>query len=220
MLNFSIRYLNILKTELAGLNLTKILEPDEFYNKQILDSINPYLQSEFFQAEVQSKGVLVDVGFGGGFPILPLAQMLPGIRFIGIESKNKKVEAVRLIAERLGLSNVTLVHSRLEDVLFDIPSVVTFKAVGTAADYLPAINHDMNKLTVFLYKGPSFLELEGPSLEKLEKWKMIENQEIEVPGTEKRYLISFALNNVPRGTNIQNKPSRITKNLVKLSDFI
>jgi 16S rRNA (guanine527-N7)-methyltransferase len=221
MKDFSSQYLHILKTELSGLNLTKILDPDEFYNKQILDSINPYIESKLFQNEIHSKGIVVDVGFGGGFPILPLARMLPHIKFIGIESKNKKVEAVRLIAHRLGLSNVKLIHSRLEDVIFDIPAVVTFKAVGTAEDYLPAINHDDIKLTVFLYKGPSFMELEGGSLKKLEKkWKMLESQEINVPGTEKRYLISFASSIVPRGTNYQNKPSKITKNLVKLSDFI
>ena len=71
MLDFSLKYLQILKTDLAGLNLTNILDDEEFYHKQILDSINPYLQSASFQAEVKEKGVVVDVGFGGGFPILP-----------------------------------------------------------------------------------------------------------------------------------------------------
>jgi 16S rRNA (guanine527-N7)-methyltransferase len=221
MLDFSIRYLQILNTKLSGLNLTKILDPDEFYNKQILDSVNPYLQSEVFKNHVQSKRLIVDVGFGGGFPILPLAKLLPEIKFIGIESKNKKVEAVRLIANELGINNVTLVHSRLEDILFDLPSVITFKAVGTAIDYLPSINHQGNELAVFLYKGPSFMELEGASLKKLERdWKFIENQEINVPGTEKRFLVSFVSQNVPRGTKVQNVATKVTKNLVKLSDFI
>lgn len=212
MLDFSIRYLNVLKTKLAGLNLTNILDQDEFYHKQILDSINPYLQSDLFKSHVQKRGVVVDVGFGGGFPILPLAKLLPEIKFVGVESKRKKVDAVKLIAEELELTNVKLVHSRLEDFLFDRPATITFKAVGTAIDYLPAIQHTTSDISVFLYKGPNFLELEGASLKKIERdWKLLENQEIQVPGTQQRFLVSFEAQNVPRGTS---------KTLVKLSDFL
>lgn len=212
MLDFSIRYLNVLKTKLAGLNLTNILDPDEFYQKQILDSINPYLQSELFQREVKKRGVVVDVGFGGGFPILPLAKILPDIKFVGVETRRKKADAVTLIAQELGLTNVKLVHSRLEDFLFDVPATVTFKAVGTVADFLPIIRHTHADMSVFFYKGPNFMELEGKTLSKLEKdWKLLENQQIEVPGTQQRYLVSFEAQNVPRGT---------VKTLVKLSDFL
>lgn len=212
MLDFSIRYLNVLKTKLAGLNLTNILDQDEFYHKQILDSVNPYLQSEFFKNEVKKRGVVVDVGFGGGFPILPLAKLLPDVQFVGVESKRKKVDAVKLIADELGIKNVKLVHSRLEDFLFDRPAVVTFKAVGTVNDYLPAIQRTTSDISVFFYKGPNFMELESGSLPKLEKeWKIVENQEIEVPGTQQRFLVSFTCQNVPRGT---------PKTLVKLSEFL
>lgn len=212
MLDFSIKYLQVLKTKLAGLNLTNILDPDEFYNKQILDSINPYLQSNLFQNHLKKTKVLVDVGFGGGFPILPLAKLLPEVKFVGVESKRKKADAVTLIAQELGLNNVRLIHSRLEDFLFDLPATVTFKAVGTAKDYLPAIKHTTNDLSVFLYKGPNFMELEGKDLKNLEKnWKLLENQEISVPGTQQRFLVSFESVNVPRGT---------AKTLVKLSDFL
>lgn len=210
MLDFSIRYLHVLKTKLAGLNLTNILDQDEFYHKQILDSINPYLQSELFKAEVAKTKLIVDVGFGGGFPILPLAKLLPDVKFVGVESKRKKVDAVKLIAEELGLTNVTLVHSRLEDFYFDRPATLTFKAVGTVADYLPAIQRNKD-VSVFFYKGPNFLELEEKSLIKLPGWQLRENQQIEVPGTQQRFLVSFSSKNVPRGT---------PKFLVKLSDFL
>src|SRR5690606_16023738 len=112
----------------------------------------PYIQSDLFQKEVQKKKVLVDVGFGGGFPILPLAKLLPEVQFVGVETRRKKADAVRLIAEELKLENVKLVHSRLEDFLFDRPAAITFKAVGTAKDYLPIINRTTNDISVFLYK--------------------------------------------------------------------
>jgi 16S rRNA (guanine527-N7)-methyltransferase len=212
MFDFSVRYLDVLKTKLAGLNLTKILDPDEFYHKQILDSINPYLQSEFFKAEVSKKGIVVDVGFGGGFPILPLAKLLPGVKFVGVETRRKKADAVKLIAEELGLTNVTLIHSRIEDFYFDKSAVVTFKAVGTVADFLPHIHANSSDMSVFFYKGPNFMELEGETLKKLSStWKLAGNEKINVPGTDERFLVSFVSQNVPRGT---------AKSLVKLSEII
>lgn len=211
MLDFAIRYLEILKTDLAGLNLTNILDQDEFYHKQILDSILPYQESKLFQESVAKTGLVVDVGFGGGFPILPLAKLLPDVQFVGVESKRKKADAVRLIAEKLGIRNVKLVHSRLEDFLFDRPVTITFKAVGTIGNYLPIINHTQGA-DVFFYKGPSFLQLEGDQVEKLKNnWKLVSNEQIKVPSTDERYLVSFSSKNVPRGT---------AKTLVKLSESL
>jgi 16S rRNA (guanine527-N7)-methyltransferase len=210
MLDFAIRYLHILKTTLSGLNLTNILEQDEFYNKQILDSINPYLQSEAFRSAVQAHRLVVDVGFGGGFPILPLAKLLPEIQFVGVESRRKKVDAVQLIAQELGLSNVRLIHSRLEDLLIDRDATVTFKAVGTVQDFLPKLN-STKPLKVFFYKGPGYESTEATPAAALPGWRQFHMQDIEVPLTEKRLLVGFSGQNVPRGT---------VKNLVKLSQFL
>ncbi len=211
MLDFSIKYLNLLNTKLKGLNLTKILDQDEFYNKQILDSIYPYLQDKNFKESVDESGVVVDVGFGGGFPILPLAKLLPGVKFVGVETRRKKVDAVRLLADELGLKNVSLVHSRIEDFYFDMNAVVTFKAVGTTANFLPLINTNRS-LKVFFYKGPSYPEAEQVFEQKLaDEWTVLSRSEILVPHTEKRFLVGFQNKIVPRGTS---------KSLVKLSDFL
>jgi 16S rRNA (guanine527-N7)-methyltransferase len=210
MLDFSIRYLQILKTSLSGLNLTNIMDSDEFYNKQILDSINPYLQSKFMQSEVARTKRVVDIGFGGGFPILPLAKILPEVEFIGVESRRKKVDAVRLIAQELGLKNVRLVHSRLEDVSINLPAVITFKAVGTVGNYLPLINSP-SSVVVFFYKGPGYQEVEMEAAQQLPGWKQIALEEIEVPMTERRLLVTFRGQNVPRGT---------AKKLVKLNELL
>jgi 16S rRNA (guanine527-N7)-methyltransferase len=211
MKEFSNKYLNILNTSLKGLNLTKILDPDEFYHKQILDSVLPFEQDPSFRKFLDDSKLLVDVGFGGGFPILPLAHLLPDYQFIGIETRNKKVEAVRHLAGELGLKNVKLVHARVEDIIFDRRCLITLKAVGSAEKFLPLIN-TTHSLMVSFYKGPNFYEQELKSLECLSKdWNIIQPVEINVPGTEKRLIVSFKNKNVPRGT---------LNSLVKLSQFL
>jgi len=57
---------------------------------------------------------VIDWGTGGGLPLIPLAICFPGVVFHGVDSLGKKIQAVRLMARRLGLSNVHLWHSRAE----------------------------------------------------------------------------------------------------------
>lgn len=199
--DFSKRYFELLTNEYKGINLTRITDYDEFYNKQILDSIEPLKQSEIFQRQVEEYKLFIDIGFGGGFPILPLAYLLPNIQFVGIETRNKKVRVVGEIAEKLGLSNVRLVHERIENILIDRPAVCSLKAVGKVDDFLSRINCPHRTTKVYFYKGPNFYELEKDSLAKVKaEWNLFEEREIHVPGAEKRYLIGFEPENVPCGT--------------------
>jgi 16S rRNA (guanine527-N7)-methyltransferase len=214
MRSFSNAYLKLLKGELAGLNLTRILDEEEFYQKQIADSLIPYEQSKFFKEALAKVKVLIDVGFGGGFPLVPLAWQEPSYSFIGFEARRKKADAVALICQRLELPNVRPMHQRLEEVLIDRDCVITFKAVGKIKDMLSLVNIPRGtEVTVFFYKGPQFDQLED--ITKIDGWKMISDEFFDVPGTEKRRLIGFK--NVPRGTNISNLSK---KNLVNASDFL
>ena len=212
MLNFSLSYLNLLKTRFEGLNLTRILDDQEFYEKQILDSILPYEQSVEFKGHLDRVKRLLDVGFGGGFPLLPLAKHCPHIEARGLESRSKKVDAVNIIAEKLKLFNAKAYHHRLEDVRMDCPIVVTFKAVGTVMDFLPMIQVAHEDINVFFYKGPYYAEKEQPEFEKKlsKQWRQTQNLQLSIPGTEERWLVGFKPKNVPRGTS---------KTLVNLSEL-
>jgi 16S rRNA (guanine527-N7)-methyltransferase len=197
--DLSKRYYEIISTDLAGLNLTAIRDYDEFYNKQILDSVYPLQQSNVFQNSLNCCELVCDVGFGGGFPIVPLAFEKPERNFIGIEARRKKSDAVNLIIEKMGLTNARTIHSRLEDIHFDQKTVLTFKAVGTLEKFLPMISSSA-PIEAFFYKALNFFELEGEGVAKIKKdWDIIENREIEVPGTDKRILFGVR-SKVPRGT--------------------
>ncbi len=201
---FSEEYLALLSGEFAGINLTRIDSAEEFYNKQILDSIMPLEVSQRFVSDIKAKKVIIDIGFGGGFPILPLAKTNPDLKFIGIDARGKKANVVNQIAEKLGIKNAKCFHGRIEEVDFDTDCVVTFKAVGNVADFLPLIS-TTKKLSVYFYKGPNFYELED--VEKILKqgWEVIEEASFDVPMTDGRMLIGFKNKNVLRGTKIPKK---------------
>ena len=210
MKEFSKDYLALLTNEFKGINLTRIEGAEEFYNKQILDSVLPIEKSKAFLTELKKTGLLVDIGFGGGFPILPLAKALPQVRFYGFDARAKKVDVVAQIAQRLGLTNVELRHLRVEELVFDVPSVVTFKAVGKISDFLPLIK-TTEKILVCFYKGPNVYELED--IEAIEKqWDVIEEISYNVEGTEGRTFLCFRNKNVLRGT--------INSKLIKLSELL
>ncbi|RLA63137.1 MAG: hypothetical protein DRQ88_10650 [Epsilonproteobacteria bacterium] len=210
MKEFCEKYLEILETEFKGLNLTRITDPKEFYNKQVLDSLLPLESSEIFMDALREKGLLVDVGFGGGFPLLPIAYKYPDIECLGIDSRRKKVDAVRRIGEMFHMEHLKVAHSRLEDIYFDRSAVLTFKAVGKITDLLPMIKSDQ-ELFAFFYKGPNYSELERFD-SVLRDWELVEEKMMSIPGTEGRVLLGFK----KKG----NVSPLMEKSLVKVSTLL
>lgn len=56
-----------------------------------------------------------DWGTGGGLPLIPLAILFPRVHFIGVDAVQKKTMAVQTMARRIGLENVTAIHTRAEE---------------------------------------------------------------------------------------------------------
>lgn len=212
MKEFSQKYLDLLTGEFAGINLTRIESPEEFYQKQIVDSILPMTESKVFMKALEKTKLMVDIGFGGGFPILPMAYSNPDKRFFGFDARAKKAQVVQQIADKLNLKNATLRHQRFEHILFDRDTVVTFKAVGKVSDLLPMFKTN-NELYVFFYKGPNFYELEDFEDLLEDDWEVIEEISYDVPGTEGRLLLGFKNKKVLRGT-------KTTEKIIKFSSLL
>ena len=75
--------------------------------------------------------VVADVGTGGGWPLLALAQSYPDTQFVGIDGRRKKMEAVQTIAIESWLNNVETQRSRIEQVRWSY-DIVTARAVAYA----------------------------------------------------------------------------------------
>lgn len=91
-------------------NLSALRTEEKCWNGNVLDSL-PLLDLPEIVSKAQS---LLDVGTGGGFPLLPLAAALPQVQCVGLDSIGKKMEAVKRIAQATGLKNVTTVADRSE----------------------------------------------------------------------------------------------------------
>lgn len=113
------------------INLSAIRNADGVYHKHILDSL------ELTKAlSLESWKTLADIGTGWGFPLLPLAITYPEVYCTGIDARKKKTLAVQAIADNLGLDNIAMIRSRIEEVK-DQFDYVTSRAVGYANKIIP-----------------------------------------------------------------------------------
>ena len=90
------------------MNLTAITDEDKFYLKHFVDST---MLLNF----VQIKGKVLDLGTGAGFPGIPLAILCPETEFLLMDSLRKRIIFLEEVVKSLGLTNVSLLHSRAED---------------------------------------------------------------------------------------------------------
>jgi len=89
----------------SRLNLTRLVEGEDFWIAQIFDSLWPLVPLLTQQPPQAVPLRLIDVGTGGGFPGLAIAIALPEAQLTLVDSVGRKVEAVRSMAASLGLGD-------------------------------------------------------------------------------------------------------------------
>ena len=144
-------------TKNQQLNLSAIRDADWVYLKHIQDSLK-LLETGLFE-----KGKLViDVGTGGGFPLMPLALSCPECRFLGIDSVRKKTLAVNEMLADLWASNAKVLWTRIEDYQGEQADILTARAVAYADKLLEWSTPLLKKWGHFLLmkqKQPEELEV-------------------------------------------------------------
>ena len=91
------RYFELLVEWNEKINLTAITEKNEVYLKHFYDSIAPVLQGLIDNQELK----LLDIGAGAGFPSLPMKIICPQLDVTIIDSLNKRINFLKLLAGSL-----------------------------------------------------------------------------------------------------------------------
>ena len=156
--NKFIKYMRLVQEWNEKINLTAILEDEEFIKKHFIDCIKIFKCDE-----MKSAKTLIDVGTGAGFPGIPIAIMRDDLDITLLDSLNKRINFLNLVVKELGLKNVTTIHSRAEDgarkpELRENFDIATSRAVA-----------NMTVLSEFCLPyvkvGGSFIALKGPAIE-------------------------------------------------------
>ncbi len=98
--------------ENTRINLSALRTEDTCWHGNILDSLA--LVDAVDAGLVPAPHKLIDVGTGGGFPLLPLAIAYPDSAFTGLDSIGKKMKAIERIARASSISNVAVIAERSE----------------------------------------------------------------------------------------------------------
>ena len=156
-------------------NLTAIASPAAMVTHHLLDSlaIHPDLDGTR----------IADAGTGAGFPGLPLALCNPQRHFTLIDATAKKIRFVEHAVERLGLTNVTAVHARVESleppVPFDTVVSRAFAPLPRMLAQVATLCGDDTRVVAMKGKWPAreLAALRAP-------WRVVASRELTVPGLD------------------------------------
>lgn len=143
----------------AKINVISRKDTDFFYQRHVLHSL-AIAKVQLFLPESQ----VLDVGTGGGFPGVPLAILFPQTQFMLVDSIGKKIKVVEEVVQALGLTNVTAVQTRVEQVNQEFDFIVS-RAVTQMPEFVKWVKRKIKKESKHSLKN-GILYLKGGDLTK------------------------------------------------------
>ncbi|HCV32194.1 MAG TPA: 16S rRNA (guanine(527)-N(7))-methyltransferase RsmG [Microcoleaceae bacterium UBA9251] len=150
-----------------SLNLTRITEPIEFWEKHLWDSLRGIARllpannnlGENREFPAQSVFKAIDIGTGGGFPGLPVAIALPNLSVTLLDSTRKKIDFLDKVLPSLTIKNAATLLGRSDEIwrqphhkaAYDLALLRAVGAASVCAKYaLPFLK---NGGLAVLYRG-------------------------------------------------------------------
>jgi len=118
-------YYEMLVDTNKNINLTAITEKQEVYLKHFYDSLTLAKTIDLNQ-----NLKLIDIGTGAGFPGLVLKIVFPTLDVTLLDSLEKRLNFLNEVIQKLNLTNIKTVHSRIEDYKEETFDIVTSRAVA------------------------------------------------------------------------------------------
>ncbi|MGF1487948.1 MAG: 16S rRNA (guanine(527)-N(7))-methyltransferase RsmG [Prochloraceae cyanobacterium] len=140
---FQSLYAEILKGN-QRLNLTRITEAEDFWEKHLWDSIAGLMYLDWFDSiELQKSIRAIDIGTGAGFPGIPVAIFSNQIEVTLLDSTRKKITFLAELINNLQLNNLKTFAARAEDFgrnkqrreFYDLALVRAVGKATVAAEY-------------------------------------------------------------------------------------
>ena len=134
------------------LNLTRITDPEEFWEKHLWDSlrgISPLLLSDKSQNSKESLHLLssspslIDIGTGAGFPGIPIGIVAANLNVKLLDSTRKKINFIDTLLTNIKLGNIQTIVGRAEAIgqnpqyreTYDIATVRAVSKTSVCAEY-------------------------------------------------------------------------------------
>lgn len=206
-------YAQLLREWNDKINLTAILDDEGIANKHFLDCL---LVGKY--ADFKDGQRIIDVGTGAGFPGLVLAAAYPDVQVTLLDSTGKKLKAVEDMAQKMGVTNVHIVHMRAEDAgkKKEFRESFDFATARAVAELRVLLEYTLP----FVKVGGSFLSLKGASaLEEIDGarnslsvlgGRIHAKNEFTLPGGDKRAII-----NVKKISQVPSKYPRVSAQIAK-----
>lgn len=99
-------------------NLTAITDEKEVYVKHFVDSISAFVAFDFLKNEYNFKTdniKIIDIGAGAGFPSMPIKLVDRNFDITMLDSLGKRTKFLNIIADKLNLDKINILHKRAED---------------------------------------------------------------------------------------------------------
>ena len=135
----------ILIEENKKINLISRKDIDSVFDHHILHSL---MIAKLFK--FNRNDTIIDIGTGGGLPGIPLAIYFNESKFTLIDSINKKINVIKMIAEKLNLNNVEIECKRSENMTKKF-NIILGRGVTNIETFFKMNKHLLKKNGKILY---------------------------------------------------------------------
>ncbi len=188
-------------------NLISEKDSQKFLSRHIADSLVPYiyigklvdpiasLQDDRFKVQDDTAGFRAntlsklkgkrwaDMGAGAGCPSFPLAIVMPEVKFYAVEPRNKRVQFMNFVKEKLHLDNMTVVGKRFETSGLAYLDFVSCRALST-------FENDWERAQPGLARGGQFVTLKSyNNIVHLENDPAVHIYKYALPQEEQEYAL-------------------------------